>query len=107
MRTFSTTAASTALLSAFAIAHPHETGAEVQACKFDQSKRCVSSVAAMNKKRWAKWGEKHLVGRGGNTIGALTTEAPYLMSSKMRLASSPMRLLSGSTVLTLPPRVGN
>ena len=77
MHTFTTFTASVALLAGFAVAHPHETSPELQARKFDLSKRCASSVAALNKKRWAKRNEKHLVGRDGNTTVAITTEAPY------------------------------
>ncbi|KAL1871363.1 hypothetical protein Daus18300_004729 [Diaporthe australafricana] len=77
MRTSSTIAAGVALLSGFAAAHSHETSPQLQARKFDLSKRCSSSVAAMNKKRWAKRNEKSLVERDGNTTVAITTEAPY------------------------------
>ncbi|KAK7717522.1 hypothetical protein SLS64_003015 [Diaporthe eres] len=77
MRTFTTIAAGVALLSSVAVAHPHETSPELQARKFDLSKRCAPSVAAMNKKRWAKRNEKHLAGRDTNTTVAIHTEAPY------------------------------
>lgn len=71
-------AASAALLAGVA-AHPrHEKTPLVEARRAGLSKRCESSVAAMNKKRWAKRAEKlDLSKRDGNTTVQITTEAPY------------------------------
>ncbi|KAI3400914.1 hypothetical protein diail_1121 [Diaporthe ilicicola] len=66
-----------ALLLGFAVAHTHDTSPQLQARKFNLSKRCASSVAAMNKKRWAKRNEKSLAGRDSNSTVSITTEAPY------------------------------
>lgn len=79
MRTSTTLAACLAVFSGIAEAHPHhEISPELQARKFDLSKRCSSSVAAMNRKRWAKRNEKRaLAERDANTTFTITTEAPY------------------------------
>ncbi|KAK9781166.1 putative Dioxygenase [Seiridium cardinale] len=68
-------AAGAALLSG-AMAHPHHemSGHEVMR-RADLSKRCEASVAALNKRRWAKRNEKRAT--TGNVTWSITTEAPY------------------------------
>lgn len=79
MRTSTTLAACLAVIAGVADAHPHhEVTPELQARKFDLSKRCSSAVVAMNRKRWAKRNEKRTLDeRDGNVTFSVTTEAPY------------------------------
>ncbi|OTA99825.1 hypothetical protein M426DRAFT_16056 [Hypoxylon sp. CI-4A] len=41
------------------------------------TKRCESSIASMNKRRWAERKQKRAAGAGGNTTWNVVTEAPY------------------------------
>lgn len=73
-------AAGAALLSGV-VAHPHHemSGHEVIR-RADLSKRCESSVAALNKKRWAKRQQQQQQQKratSGNVTWSITTEAPY------------------------------
>jgi hypothetical protein len=68
-------AAGAALLSGV-VAHPHHdmSGHEIMR-RADLSKRCESSVAALNKRRWEKRTQKRAT--SGNVTWSITTEAPY------------------------------
>lgn len=81
MRTYSTLTACLAILAGLADAHGnHETTSpELQARKYDLSKRCAPAVAALNRKRWAKRNEERaaLAERDGNVTISITTEAPF------------------------------
>ncbi|KAI1865354.1 uncharacterized protein JN550_008402 [Neoarthrinium moseri] len=68
-------AAGAALLSGVA-AHPeHEISSSELNRRSVLSRRCESSVAAMNKRRWAKRNEKRAV--SGNATWNIVTESPY------------------------------
>lgn len=67
-----------ALLSV-AAAHPghHEVSAKEMSRRSNLSKRCESSAAAMNQKRWARHQEKRSLAARNTTSVVITTEAPY------------------------------
>ncbi|KAL3427937.1 hypothetical protein PVAG01_01446 [Phlyctema vagabunda] len=76
---FSSALALSVVISAIA-AHPghhHEVEFKEMVRRSKLSKRCESSAAAMNSKRWLRHNEKRSLAARGNTSVVITTEAPY------------------------------
>lgn len=66
------------LATSAVVAHPHEELSYQELTRRSGlSKRCESSAAAMNKKRWAKRTEKRDLAARANSTVVITTEAPY------------------------------